>query len=122
MADPFAVTVSSEEVGRGRPAPDVYLEAARRLGVERAKSVAIEDSGNGLRSAAAAGMTTIVLPDNHYPSSPEALALAATTIATLHELTPQLVANVQAWRPRYASTDTASDASEFRASSSRRAA
>jgi HAD superfamily hydrolase (TIGR01509 family) len=92
----FAATVSSEEVARGKPAPDVYLEAARRLGVEPARSVAIEDSSNGLRSAAAAGMTTIAVPNHHYPPSPEALALATTTITTLHELTPELVASLQA--------------------------
>ena len=57
---------------------------------------AIEDSSNGLRSAAAAGMTTIALPNPHYPPSADALALAAVTITTLHELTPELVANLQA--------------------------
>ncbi len=94
LAETFAATVSSEEVARGKPAPDVYLEAARRLGVEPARSVAVEDSGNGLRSAAAAGMTTIAIPNHHYPPSPDALALAATTITTLHELTPQFVAKL----------------------------
>ena len=95
LAGTFAATVSSEEVPRGKPAPDVYLEAARRLGVEPARSVAIEDSSNGLRSAAAAGMTTIAVPNEHYPPSSDALALAATTIATLRELTPELVAGLQ---------------------------
>src|SRR4029077_20976475 len=94
LAGTFAATVSSEEVPRGKPAPDVYLEAARRLGVEPARSVAIEDSSNGLRSAAAAGMTTIAVPNEHYPPSSDALALAATTIATLRELTPALVAGL----------------------------
>ena len=94
LAETFAATVSSEEVARGKPAPDVYLEAARRLGVEPARSVAVEDSGNGLRSAAAAGMTTIAIPNHHYPPSPDALALAATTITTVHELTPQFVASL----------------------------
>ena len=92
----FAATVSSEEVARGKPAPDVYLEAARRLGVEPSRSVAIEDSGNGLRSAAAAGMTTIAVPNHHYPPSPDALALATATITTLYELTPELVASLHA--------------------------
>jgi len=96
LAGTFAATVSSEEVARGKPAPDVYVEAACRLGVEPARSVAIEDSSNGLRSAAAAGMRTIAVPNRHYPPSPEALALAATTITTLHELTPELVASLQA--------------------------
>jgi HAD superfamily hydrolase (TIGR01509 family) len=92
LDDTFTATVSSEEVARGKPSPDVYLEAARHLGVEPARSVAIEDSSNGLRSAAAAGMTTIAVPNRHYPPSPDALALAATTITTLRELTPELVA------------------------------
>lgn len=96
LGDAFAATVSSEEVARGKPAPDVYLEAARRLGVEPASSVAIEDSSNGLRSATAAGMRTIAVPNQHYPPSQEALALAATTITTLHELTPELVGSLEA--------------------------
>jgi HAD superfamily hydrolase (TIGR01509 family) len=95
LADTFTATVSSEEVARGKPAPDVYLEAARLLGVEPERSVAIEDSSNGLRSAAAAGMTTVAVPNPHYPPSPDALALAATTITTLSELTPKLVAGLQ---------------------------
>jgi HAD superfamily hydrolase (TIGR01509 family) len=96
LADTFAATVSSEEVARGKPAPDVYLEAARRLGVEPARSVAIEDSSNGLRSAAAAGMTPIAVPNHQYPPSPDALALAAATITTLDDLTPELMASLQA--------------------------
>jgi HAD superfamily hydrolase (TIGR01509 family) len=96
LADTFAATVSSEEVARGKPAPDVYLEAARLLRVEPASSVAIEDSSNGLRSAAAAGMTPIAVPNQHYPPSPDALALAAATITTLHDLTPELVASLHA--------------------------
>jgi HAD superfamily hydrolase (TIGR01509 family) len=95
LADTFTATVSSEEVARGKPAPDVYLEAARLLGVKPERSVAIEDSSNGLRSAAAAGMTTVAIPNPHYPPSPEALALAAATITTLYELTPEFVAGLQ---------------------------
>jgi HAD superfamily hydrolase (TIGR01509 family) len=92
----FAVTVSSEEVARGKPAPDVYLQAARRLDVPPEQGVAIEDSSNGLRAAAAAGMPVIAVPNPHYPPSEDALALAAATIATLHELTPELVERVGA--------------------------
>jgi HAD superfamily hydrolase (TIGR01509 family) len=95
LAGTFAATVSSEEVARGKPAPDVYLEASRLLGVKPERSVAVEDSSNGLRSAAAAGMTTIAVPNPHYPPSPEALALAAATITTLYELTPEFVAGLQ---------------------------
>jgi beta-phosphoglucomutase-like phosphatase (HAD superfamily) len=78
--------VSSEEVARGKPAPDVYLEAARRLGVEAADCAAVEDSTNGLRSAAAAGMTVIALPNPAFPPADDALALAARVIGSLDEL------------------------------------
>jgi HAD superfamily hydrolase (TIGR01509 family) len=91
VADAFATTVSSEEVARGKPAPDVYQEACRRLGVSPSASVAVEDSSNGLRSAAAAGMTVIAVPNPDYPPDRDALALAAATIDSLHELTPELV-------------------------------
>jgi HAD superfamily hydrolase (TIGR01509 family) len=87
----FEVTVSSEEVARGKPAPDVYVEACRRLGVSPARSVAVEDSSNGMRSAAAAEMPVIAVPNPHYPPDADALALAAATIGSLWELTPELV-------------------------------
>jgi HAD superfamily hydrolase (TIGR01509 family) len=91
FADAFAVTVSSEEVQRGKPAPDVYLETARRLGVEPEGCVAIEDSSNGLRAAAAAGMVVIAVPNPHYRPDADALALAATTVPTVADVTPDLV-------------------------------
>jgi HAD superfamily hydrolase (TIGR01509 family) len=94
FGDAFQVTVSSEEVERGKPAPDVYLETARRLGVEPADCVAIEDSGNGLRSAHAAGMTVIAVPNPHYPPDPDALALAAESVAVVGDVTPGLVERV----------------------------
>ena len=90
VADRFAATVSSEEVDRGKPAPDVYLEAARRLGVEPAKTVAIEDSENGIRSARAAGMRVLVVPNPHFPPAAEALS-EATPLADLAALTPDAV-------------------------------
>ena len=91
LAGEFSVTVSSEEVERGKPAPDVYLEAARRLGVPADRCVAIEDSSNGLRSAAAAGMAVIAYPNEHYPPDADALALAAARVHTLYEITPAVV-------------------------------
>lgn len=94
VADAFAVTVSSEEVARGKPAPDVYLEAARRLGADPARCVAIEDSSNGLRSAAAADMTVLALPNREYPPAADALALAAVELSSLDELRPALVESV----------------------------
>jgi HAD superfamily hydrolase (TIGR01509 family) len=73
----FAACVSSEEVPRGKPSPDVYLEAARQIGVPAEACAAVEDSSNGLRAAAAAGMTVIAIPNPVYPPRPDALALCA---------------------------------------------
>ena len=92
LADAFAVTVSSEEVPRGKPAPDVYLEAARRLSVAPEECAAIEDSTNGLRAAAAAGMIVIALPNAAFPPADDALRLATAVIASLDELRPSLPA------------------------------
>ncbi|HYP47948.1 MAG TPA: HAD family phosphatase [Thermoleophilaceae bacterium] len=89
----FDVTVSSEEVERGKPAPDVFLEAAGRLGVEPTACAAIEDSDNGIRSARAAGMRVLALPNPHYPPGAEALAQAHEVIRSLAELTPERVAH-----------------------------
>jgi len=95
VADAFAVTVSSEEVARGKPAPDVYLEAARRLGAEPARCVAIEDSGNGLRSAAAAGAAVVAIPNREFPPAPDALALAGAVLDSIGELTPEVVSRLR---------------------------
>jgi len=83
----FAVTVSSEEVAHGKPAPDVYLAAATRLDVAPADCVAIEDSTNGIRSASAASMRVIAVPNEQFPPSPDALALATVVVAHLDEIT-----------------------------------
>jgi HAD superfamily hydrolase (TIGR01509 family) len=88
LARHFAATVSSEEVARGKPAPDVYLAAAEALGVEPHDAVAIEDSSNGIRSAAAASMTVVAVPNAHYPPEREAVALADHVIGALDELEP----------------------------------
>ncbi|MPY78758.1 MAG: HAD-IA family hydrolase [Actinophytocola sp.] len=79
----FAATVSSEEVSRGKPSPDVYLEAARRIDVEPADGVAVEDSGNGIRAAHAAGLAVVAIPNPQYPPKPDALA-HAHVVATDH--------------------------------------
>lgn len=84
----FTATVSSEEVAQGKPAPDVYLAAARALDVDPPAAVAIEDSASGIRSAAAAGMTVVALPNAHYPPDAEALAQADFVIGALDELEP----------------------------------
>jgi HAD superfamily hydrolase (TIGR01509 family) len=82
----FEVTVSSEEVARGKPAPDVFLEAARRLGVAPERCAAIEDSGNGLRAARAAGMRVIAIPNRRYPPAADALSLADVVLESMDEL------------------------------------
>jgi HAD superfamily hydrolase (TIGR01509 family) len=94
LEDAFAATLSSEQVERGKPSPDVYLEAARLLGSEPARSVAVEDSGNGIRAAADAGMKVIAIPNEHYPPDADALALAAVTIDGVAELTPELMEEI----------------------------
>jgi HAD superfamily hydrolase (TIGR01509 family) len=88
----FRVTVSSEEVECGKPAPDVYLEAARRLGVAAERCAAIEDSQNGIRSAKAAGMRVIAIPNRRFPPSEEALADADVLLDSIAELNPEVVA------------------------------
>jgi HAD superfamily hydrolase (TIGR01509 family) len=87
----FAATVSSEEVAHGKPAPDVYLEAARRLGVAADRCAAIEDSHGGIRSASGAGMRVVAIPNPSYPPDEEALALADVTLRSIDELTPDVV-------------------------------
>jgi HAD superfamily hydrolase (TIGR01509 family) len=87
----FAATVSSEEVAHGKPAPDVYLEAARRLGAEATRCAAVEDSHGGIRSAKAAGMRVIAIPNATYPPDEEALAQADVVLRSLAELTPAVV-------------------------------
>ena len=87
----FAAVVSSEEVERGKPAPDVYLEAARRLEIAPRRCAAVEDSSNGIRSAHAAGMRVLVVPNSHYPPARDALALADVVVHSPQGLTPELV-------------------------------
>jgi HAD superfamily hydrolase (TIGR01509 family) len=91
VSDLFKATVSSEEVARGKPAPDVYLAAARRLGVDPARAAAIEDSQNGILAAKAAGMRVIAIPNRHFPPGEEALREADVVLGSLAELTAEAV-------------------------------
>ena len=91
LAACFAATVSSEEVERGKPAPDVYLECARRLGVAPTGCAAIEDSHAGIRSAKSAGMRVVAIPNPTYPPDPDALAHADVVLPSLAELVPEAV-------------------------------
>jgi HAD superfamily hydrolase (TIGR01509 family) len=92
LAPLFRAAVSSEEVPRGKPAPDVYLEAARRLGDDPTVCAAIEDSHGGIRSAKAAGMRVVAIPNPSYPPDDEALRLADAVLGTIGELEPDVVA------------------------------
>jgi len=96
LASSFTATVSSEEVARGKPAPDVYLAAADALGVEAAACAAVEDSSNGLRAAANAGMRVIALPNGQFPPAADALASADIVLASVAELTPGVIQTLSA--------------------------
>ena len=95
LADCFRATVSSEEVARGKPAPDVYLEAARRLGVAPARCAAVEDSHAGIRSAKSAGMRVVAIPNASYPPDEETLELADAVVGSLDELTVDSAARLE---------------------------
>ncbi|HEX3815170.1 MAG TPA: HAD family phosphatase [Mycobacteriales bacterium] len=97
-ADLFTLTVSTEEVAAGKPAPDVYLVAAERLGVAAGSAVAVEDSSNGLRSAAAAGLRVIAVPHPRYPPAADALELADVVLTDLSGLTVLTVETVESLR------------------------
>ncbi|GGM97403.1 HAD superfamily hydrolase (TIGR01509 family) [Actinoplanes campanulatus] len=88
----FEVTLSTEEVPRGKPAPDVYLEAVGKLGLTPGACAAVEDSSNGLRSAAAAGLTVIAVPHGVYPPAADALAGARLVVKSITEVTPEAIA------------------------------
>jgi HAD superfamily hydrolase (TIGR01509 family) len=92
LADVFGIAVSSQEVPRGKPSPDVYLEAARRLGVDPARCAAVEDSHNGIRSAKAAGMRVVAVPNPHFPPDEKALAEADVVLRSIADLTSEVVA------------------------------
>jgi HAD superfamily hydrolase (TIGR01509 family) len=89
--DLLKVTVSSEEVDRGKPAPDVYLEATRRMGVDPRRTAAVEDSTNGLLAADAAGMRVIAIPNDAHPPAEKGLAAADVVLDSIEDLTPGVV-------------------------------
>ena len=94
IAHRFHSTVSTEEVAAGKPSPLVYLTAVQRLGVSPARTVAIEDSTNGLRSAAAGGLVVLAVPNPAFPPAPDALDLATATVDRLSAITPELIASL----------------------------
>ncbi len=90
----FDAIVSSEEVEHGKPAPDVYLAAARQLDVEPDDCVAVEDSTNGIKAAVAAGMRTIAVPNREVPPDDDVLKTAAVVVSSLAEVTVNLAASL----------------------------
>ncbi|WP_328645490.1 HAD family phosphatase [Amycolatopsis sp. NBC_00348] len=83
---PVGAAVSSEQVGAGKPAPDVYLRAAELLGVAPAECAAVEDTTNGLRSALAARMAVYAVPNPHFPPDPEVLKQATAVVEKITDL------------------------------------
>lgn len=96
----FAAIVSSEEVARGKPAPDVYLETARRLGIRSERAAAVEDSANGIRSALSAGTCVLALPNPHYPPPPAVVEGVHLVLTSLDDLTVDTVSHADANRTR----------------------
>ena len=87
----FAVVVSSDEVAHGKPAPDVYLEAARQLGVDPTACLVVEDSFNGVRAARAAGMTVVLVPNRSVPPAPGTEEAADLVLDRLSKLEPATI-------------------------------
>jgi HAD superfamily hydrolase (TIGR01509 family) len=100
LARLFRATVSSEEVARGKPAPDVFLEAARRLGVAPERCAVVEDSANGIRAGRAAGMLVVAIPNPHFPPGGEVLAAADVALDSLEELRPSVFESASSRRAR----------------------
>ena len=98
LADAFDVVVSSDEVTRGKPAPDVYLETARRLEIAPADCLVVEDSLNGVLAATAAGMTVVLVPNASVPPAPGAREAASVVLERISELDPEALARA-AGRP-----------------------
>jgi HAD superfamily hydrolase (TIGR01509 family) len=94
VRDCFAVTMSTQQVARGKPAPDIYLAVTSRLGHPAQRCAAVEDSANGIRSAAAAGLAVIAVPHPRYPPGPGALSSASLVLTSLAGLTPDAVAQL----------------------------
>jgi HAD superfamily hydrolase (TIGR01509 family) len=87
----FAVKVYGDDIAHGKPAPDIYFEAARQLGAHPSRCLGIEDSANGLRALHAAGMTAIAVPSPGFSLPPDVLALADRVLPSLEWFTPGLL-------------------------------
>lgn len=91
------IIVSSDEVEHGKPAPDVYLEAAKRLGIPAASCLVVEDSINGVKAGLSAGMTVVLVPNASVPPDPDAAGLATLVLERLADLEPSALS--LAWAP-----------------------
>jgi HAD superfamily hydrolase (TIGR01509 family) len=91
LADAFTTTISTEEVAAGKPSPDVYLEATKRLDADPRDSVAVEDSTNGIRAGLDAGLRVIAVPNEMFPPDPQVLARVPVVLRSLDELTAEVV-------------------------------
>ena len=96
LRESFAAVMSTEQVPRGKPAPDIYLAVAAQLGCLPETCAAVEDSTNGLRAAAAAGMQVIAAPNARYPPVGSALRAARLVLTSLDELTVPAIAGLSA--------------------------
>ena len=90
----FSVIVSADEVGKGKPAPDVFLATAARLGVAPNHTAVFEDSSAGIMAARAAGMRVIAVPNPHFPPSPEALDAADVVLSSLPEFHAEVLRRI----------------------------
>lgn len=98
IADLLGTTVSTEEAGAGKPAPDGYLKACRELGVEPSRAVGVEDSTNGLKSLLNAGMAAVAVPPDFHPPADDVLARVDAVLDTLDELNEALLEHIGAQR------------------------
>lgn len=95
MRGQFQVILSADEVKAGKPAPDVYLEAAKRLGVKPEHCVCLEDSGNGIVAGHRAGMKVIAIPDPRFPPAPDKLSLADVILPSLGGFSLELIRQLE---------------------------
>lgn len=94
LHDVLRVTVSGAEVAHGKPAPDVYLRALEKLGAAPGRSVAIEDSSNGIRAGKNAGMRVVAVPNAEFPPTAQAVALADIVLPRIADVTPAIIAGL----------------------------
>lgn len=95
MLGKFQLIISADEIGVGKPAPDIYLEAARRLGVPPEDCICLEDSGNGILSGKRAGMKVIAVPDPRFPPKSELLAQTDLVLNSLADFSLDVIKHLE---------------------------